>query len=73
MFYCITVFGRLAFIKMFLSVSLSQVNFLICQTTALVYSILFKSYLSPRRVSPTTRHVAQVALGILLACVSFGW
>ncbi|XP_038051425.1 lysophospholipid acyltransferase 2-like [Patiria miniata] len=62
-----------SFFSNLLGVRAAEVNFLICQFTAFFYSYLFRWFLNPRKVSPTTRHISQILLGVLLACISFGW
>ncbi|XP_022105774.1 lysophospholipid acyltransferase 2-like [Acanthaster planci] len=63
----------LTYFSKLLGVREAEITFLICQFTAFFYSYLFRWYLNPRKVSATTRHISQVLLGILMACVSFGW
>lgn len=54
-------------------ISIDKVNFLVCQFVALLIGFPYRILLSPLRVSPTTRHLAQVLTGVLLACFCFGW
>ncbi|XP_033640139.1 membrane-bound O-acyltransferase domain-containing protein 2-like [Asterias rubens] len=80
MFLCSTLLSSnmevpnpIAYVATKLGVRVEEVNFVFCQCTALIYSYLFRWYLNPRWVSPTSRHLAQILLGLSLACVSFGW
>ncbi|XP_003701761.2 lysophospholipid acyltransferase 6 isoform X2 [Megachile rotundata] len=56
----------------FLDVPLDQVNFLVTQFTALILAGVLRNFLSPDRVSPTTRHVFGLVNGLLLGYFCFG-
>ncbi|KAK2166543.1 hypothetical protein LSH36_38g07031 [Paralvinella palmiformis] len=49
-----------------------QVNFIICELVALLLGFFFRIQLSPTKVSPTTRHVFQVVIGLSLTYFCFG-
>jgi len=53
-------------------VLLLQVNFVVCQLVAILLGIPFRIFLGPHRASTTTRHIVEIALGLLLAMFCFG-
>ncbi|XP_071957009.1 lysophospholipid acyltransferase 2-like [Antedon mediterranea] len=50
-----------------------EVNFIFCQLLALAFSYFFRWVLHPRRTSATTRHLAQIIVGTIVAFIAFGW
>lgn len=62
-------------VKWTLSFSLSvfQVNFVVCQLFALLTACWFRLYLHPSKTSPFIRHVVATLLGFYLALFCFGW
>ncbi|XP_052799638.1 lysophospholipid acyltransferase 6-like isoform X2 [Mya arenaria] len=53
--------------------SIDQVNFLVCQLTALALGFPFRSLCSASKAGSTTRHVVELGLGILLVFFCFGY
>ncbi|XP_035209744.1 membrane-bound O-acyltransferase domain-containing protein 2-like isoform X1 [Stegodyphus dumicola] len=52
---------------------IDQVNFLVCQFTALAFAVLYRKAFCPQRVSPEIRHVVALAIGIGLGYFCFGY
>nr|XP_023670460.1 lysophospholipid acyltransferase 1 [Paramormyrops kingsleyae] len=52
---------------------LDQVNFLACQSLALLAAFWFRLYLSPQHVSPLVRHAVAALLGMSFIVFCFGW
>lgn len=56
----------------FVDLPIDQVNFLITQFTALVLAGFLRTFLSPRTVTPATRHVFGLVIGLTLGYFCFG-
>lgn len=52
---------------------IDQVNFLVCQFTALVFAVLYRKLFSPQNVSAEIRHVVALVVGIGLGYFCFGY
>lgn len=52
---------------------IDQVNFIVCQLVALLLGIPFRKVLSPRKTSPTVRHIVELFAGIGLTVFCFGY
>lgn len=57
----------------FINLPLDQVNFVVCQLSALLMALWFRLYLHPSKTSPFVRHVVATLLGFYLALFCFGW
>ena len=55
-----------------IGVPIDQVNFLVTQFSALILAGILRNFLSPTKVSPTTRHVFGLVNGLLLGYFCFG-
>uniref|UniRef100_A0A667ZPZ9 Membrane bound O-acyltransferase domain containing 2b n=1 Tax=Myripristis murdjan TaxID=586833 RepID=A0A667ZPZ9_9TELE len=53
--------------------SVSQVNFVVCQLCALLSAFWFRLFLHPSRTRPVVRHVVATLLGLYFALFCFGW
>jgi len=49
-----------------------QVNFIASQLICFVLGLLYRTYFGPHKVSPTSRHVIQILIGIPLTYFCFG-
>uniref|UniRef100_A0A8C6QIY1 Membrane bound O-acyltransferase domain containing 2 n=1 Tax=Nannospalax galili TaxID=1026970 RepID=A0A8C6QIY1_NANGA len=52
---------------------IDQVNFVVCQLSALLAAIWFRTYLHSSKTSSFIRHVVATLLGLYLAFFCFGW
>lgn len=52
---------------------IDQVNFLVCQFTALAFAILYRKAFCPQAISTEIRHVVALAIGIGLGYFCFGY
>lgn len=56
----------------FTGLPIDQANFLACQLFALAVGFVYREYFGPHRVSPFSRHIVQIAIGIPLTYFCFG-
>lgn len=52
---------------------LDQINFLVCQLTALFLGFYFRKNWSPQKISVVHRHALEMAVGFLLTFFCFGY
>ncbi|XP_017764024.1 PREDICTED: membrane-bound O-acyltransferase domain-containing protein 2 isoform X1 [Eufriesea mexicana] len=65
-------FRTFSWLADFIDLPIDQVNFLLTQFTALILAGFLRTFLSPATVTPATRHVFGLVIGLMLGYFCFG-
>lgn len=57
----------------YLGFPVDQLNFMVCQVSALAAAFWFRLYLSPSHTNPLVRHVVATLFGLAILFFCFGW